>query len=721
MGRGVIWFLFAAVVLALSGMPPAAAEEAPAALPRVLPVPRHMAHAGDGAPGWLEPGVIRGISATPDCRAALGGIERLAERLREPGSGGNALPPVEFNADAALKPGFVHLGLEPNAAIEPHVAFLPKPQAEGYRLVVDGDAVYLLGNGSPGLYHGLTTLRQLVDSRGRIARVAVSDWPDFPLRGVYMAGSDGLEARILRCAELKFNFMLFECGDFFNLEDDTKRARWQEAFALCRKHFIEPVPELQSLGWGQFVLEAHPEAAEGVYVEGRRFEVADGAVQSPSPPPPPDASVANAGLDNANGGAVEGWTAEPGDVAVDTDGAHAGAGSLRVTRSEKGVTRVWQDVAVQPRHDYELALFMKTKGVTPGTAYGEVYGLNPDGGLGAWMGQAGMLRGDQDWQRMALAFNSGDHARVRVYLRIQDAAGTAWFDAVSLAGLPGANPLGNVLISEAAPVVVRDASDTVTCEEGRDYRLVPAPAAYPFSGTAAPLGIEILPGGRLAGADAVLLSYHQAPPDSITCCPSEPLYQEFMRDTIRRVMEALKPACLHIGHDEPRVLNRDRRCTARGLSNSELFADDIARMRAFAREADPGVRVMMWSDAVNPHHNGPSLGMNDAAALLPKDIIQCLWWYDWPDTKKRIENSAEFFLGLGVDVTGSPWFDHRNVKQWADTLKARRAESAHVLGPIYTTWSDTTEDPWQALETAAQFSWITDKVSLEEFLNGRTP
>ena len=40
-----------------------------------------------------------------------------------------------------------------------------------------------------------------------------------------MAGNTGLEARILQCAALKLNFMLFECNDFFDLERPDNRAR----------------------------------------------------------------------------------------------------------------------------------------------------------------------------------------------------------------------------------------------------------------------------------------------------------------------------------------------------------------------------------------------------------------------------------------------------------------------------------------------------------------
>jgi len=706
-----------AVAVTVSGAWRAAAAGLPPGLSAIIPLPQQTAFPDPDASGWLKLDAIRGIVASPDCRDAAGGIDRFIERLRELHVPEAVLPPVNFSTESSPGPGFIHLGLTPNAEIGTRVAVLPEPPAEGYRLVVDKDAVYMLGSDLPGLYHGLMTLRQLVDAQGRIAQAAISDWPDFPLRGAYMAGSAGIEARILQCAALKLNFMLFESGDFFCLGDAKKRACWQDAFALCRKHFIEPVPELQSLGWGQFVLAAHPEAAEGIYMDKQRFEVRDGAVRSPDPPAPPAAVVVNAGFDDSEGGVPAGWAADRQyeGVAVDREGAHTGAGCLRITRTENGTTRLWQNVTVLPQNRYEFSCFLRTKGIAPGTAYGEVYGLNPDGQLGAWLGHAGMTHGDQDWRRMAAVVDSGSYTRLQIYLRVQDAAGTAWFDDVAVAGVQGANPLSNVLITASAPVIVQDETGGITYEEGRDYRLVPAPLSYPF-GTGAPLRVEIVADGRIKDGSAVLLSCHRVPPDSVTCCPSEPLYQEFMRETIHSVVGSLKPKYLHIGHDEPRVLNRDRRCTARGLSNSALFADDIKRMQAYAREADPAIRVMMWSDAVNPYHNGPSLNMNDAAVLIPKDVVQCPWWYSWPDSGNRIENSTKFFLELGFEVTGSPWFDHRNVQQWADTLHRHRAGDTRVLGPIYTSWSDTTENPWQALQTSAQYSWSPDKISLDEFL-----
>jgi hypothetical protein len=184
-----------------------------------------MAWAESNAPGWLDLSAIKAIVVPPDCRDVAGGIDQFHARLRELKVTDALIPPPDFESSPSVKPGFIHLGIAPNAEIESRVAALAKPAAEGYRLLVDKDAVFILGSDLPGLYHGLMTLRQLVDNQGRVARVAISDWPDLPLRGTYIAGNTGLEARILQCAALKLNLMLFECGDFFDFEDAAKRTR----------------------------------------------------------------------------------------------------------------------------------------------------------------------------------------------------------------------------------------------------------------------------------------------------------------------------------------------------------------------------------------------------------------------------------------------------------------------------------------------------------------
>jgi len=701
----------AVCAMVLVGSVAGAQQETP--LPKVIPAPRHMQWAA-GAPAWLEMSGLDAYVLSASCRGIEGGIEQVDARLRT-----LSLAPLpvrtQSNITAASASGGVFLTVQPDDACEAMVSDLPEPGAEGYRLLVTPDAVFIVGKDLPGLYYGLVTLSRLIEKQGRIPRVAISDWPDMRLRGTYIGGSSDWPNRIRGFASLKLNLVQFESSEFYLLDDPEVRSRWQDIFALCRRHFIEPVPELQSLGWGHFILRQEPRAAEGVYIEKQPFQVADGRVQSPDPPIAPALEIANPGFEQADGDVVAGWTQEqPGKgTLADREGAHAGQGCVRIACAERTVMRVWQDVDCLPDRRYEVSCFMKTQDIAGGTAYIEVYGLQPSRDLGELIGrEAPKLGGTTDWTRAATAFDTAGYARLRIYVRIQDATGTAWFDDVAIAGVPSPNPLANVLVTEVSPVVVQDETGNVTYEEGKDYALRVPQIEYPYE-SGDPLGIEVLPEGRIADGDTVLLSYNHAPGGSITCCPSEPLYQAFMRKAVHNTVSCLKPKYLHIGHDEPRVMNRDKRCTDRGLSSAEIFVDDIKKMRAYAREVDPNIRVMMWDDAVNPYQNAPAFGMEKAAESIPKDIVMCIWWYSESNVEKQIEASTKYFLDLGFDITGSPWFNPNNAYRWAETLYRHGKGNPHVLGDLYTSWAHPSADPWGALATTAEYAWTIDQPPFE--------
>jgi hypothetical protein len=178
-----------------------------------------------------------------------------------------------------------------------------------------------------------------------------------------------------------------------------------------------------------------------------------------------------------------------------------------------------------------------------------------------------------------------------------------------------------------------------------------------------------------------------------------------MRTAVQRVVTQLKPRYLHIGHDEPRAINRDGRCRARGLTNSQVFVDDVRRLREYVQEVDPAVRLMMWDDAVNPFQNAPALDMVGAAEDLPRDVIVCLWWYDLRDTDAQIARTTDYFLDLGFEVTGSPWFEPENARDWASALYGTGQRRAGALGLFYTSWAHPSRDPWGALETTADLAW----------------
>jgi len=685
----------------MAGVPGQAAED----LPNVVPAPRHMTWT-TGDPAWLAWDKIGCFVANADGDIS-GGIDQVNARLSELGI--DPLPVKDAGEGVVIR-----LSVKAQGDLDKPMDALPQPKAEGYRLAVGKDVVFVIGEDLPGLYYGLMTLRQLADKKG-LPCVLISDWPDQRLRGTYIAGYTDWETRIPEFAALKLNLVLFEDGSLFELDTPEIQERWQKIFALCRKHFIEPVPELQSLGWGQHILKFEPRAVEGTTINKRSFEVTDDKVQSPDIPGLPPLKTVNGGFEEGEGNQITGWFQDPPGTGavIEREGAYTGERCCRITQTEKGTMRVWQDIACPVFRPFEASCYLKTEDINGGYAYIEVYGICGDGDLGELIGKdAAKIGGTQDWQHTVTRFATDKYSNVRVYLRIQEAKGTAWFDDVLVTGYQAPNPLSNVIVTEASPVRVQSMTGVVTFKEGKDYQLTVPELKFPY-GRGEPLGITLVPGSRIRNGFPVLVSYNYAPEGSITCCPSEPLYQEFMRKAIHNAVNYLKPKYLHIGHDEPRLMCKDTRCRNRKLTSAELFVDDIKKMREYALEADPAIRIMMWDDAVNPYQNAPMLKMETAAETIPKDVILCVWWYAESDVDRQIEQSTQYFLDLGFDITGSPWFNPKNAYQWAETLYRHGKDNPHALGNIYTSWAHDFEDPWGALQTTAEYTWTIDKPPFE--------
>ncbi len=606
-----------------------------------------------------------------------------------------------------------------------------RTRAEGYALAVGPDGGLLTAETAHGAHNGLVTLAGLVGADGRVPCVAILDWPDQEMRGTYAPSANRLEERFDQIVALKLNLLVLEDGGLFSLEQPEMRERFQKLAERCRENFIEFVPELQSLGWGQFVLQRVPQAVEARWVERRSFPVSDGRVFATNPPLPPAPEVLNTGF----AAGMEGWKAQthrnmwlPSTEAeasvVPCTGCPSGHALRTVSTGGENV-RVEQIIAVAPNAHYELRGMVKTENVRGNGAYIEVYGVDESGGITEHIGQAkGSVSGTTDWKEMVVPFNTGAEGRQRpggalegdaagrayervcLFLRLEKSTGTAWFSGVEVRPVNAQNPLGNVVVTETARVEVRSADGDTLFEEGRDYTLDVPELRYPFDEDRV-LGVARTPDGRMPVEGAVLLSYNQAGREDVTCCPSEPLYQEFLRGAIQNVVTHLKPKYLHIGHDEPRFFNRDQRCADRKLSNTALFVDDIKRTRDFAVEADPEIRLMIWDDAINPYQNGPNLDTSDAAKDLPRDIIVNVWWYDNDQWENQMDRSLDYFLDLGFEVTGSPWFRVPNAFHWAELFNARR-DNPKALGVIYTSWEDL-PNPWAALEFTAEHLWSFQK------------
>jgi hypothetical protein len=219
--------------------------------------------------------------------------------------------------------------------------------------------------------------------------------------------------------------------------------------------------------------------------------------------------------------------------------------------------------------------------------------------------------------------------------------------------------------------------------------------------------------GAIAQGQEVRVSYDYVPAEGITYCPSDARTQAIMKASVEKTMEVVKPRHLHIGHDEPRFINRDSRCKAQKTTATQLYTDDINRLYQWAKAKDPSVTLMMWSDALRVDdqnrvqlawHSQEKDTLESVAARIPRDILQGPWEYSQvsPELHERMLTSL---LAQGYQVTGSPWYTLSNVYSWVEAARRVHPAGPNLLGLFLTTW----DNRWEADAMVAEYNWSLAK------------
>ena len=138
--------------------------------------------------------------------------------------------------------------------------------AQGYTLVVDAEAVRIIGNDEAGLLHGVQTLRQIIRQSGwTLPALAITDAPDYPVRGFYhdqtrgrIGTLDWLKQLADECCFYKLNHLELYVEHTYLYRDLTEL--WatavdpltaEDIMALddyCAARGIELVPSMSSFG-----------------------------------------------------------------------------------------------------------------------------------------------------------------------------------------------------------------------------------------------------------------------------------------------------------------------------------------------------------------------------------------------------------------------------------------------------------------------------------------
>ncbi|MGM0488437.1 MAG: glycoside hydrolase family 20 zincin-like fold domain-containing protein [Planctomycetota bacterium] len=264
----------------------------------------------------------------------------------------------------------------------------------------------------------------------------------------------------------------------------------------------------------------------------------------------------------------------------------------------------------------------------------------------------------------------------------------------------------NVLRTEATDIVIASADSATTYAEGRDYEVIDGVTEFPYRPDAKPYRIRRVEAGGIADGATVLASYDHAVKmggRNIPYCPSEPAVYEIMFPAIENTIRYLDPKTVHIGHDEPRIVNSDSRCLKREMIGGELLAEDISKLNDFAHSVDEEVTLMMWADALNPYHNGTWFSDENEKQLhlVPKDVVQNIWFYGPTQPLGRGKRSFEHFHRYGFTFTGSPWDDPTCCRNWGIVAGEARRRGMDCRGLLYTSWSKR----WAGLETLASVAW----------------
>lgn len=140
------------------------------------------------------------------------------------------------------------------------------PQSQGYRLKVAPQGITIQGHDEAGLFYGVCTLKQLLTQAngGSLPCLQITDWPDFPARGVMLDISrdrvptlQTLLELVDRLASWKINQLQLYIEHTFAYHSHPEV--WQTASPMtgdeiltlddyCRQRFIELVPNQNSLG-----------------------------------------------------------------------------------------------------------------------------------------------------------------------------------------------------------------------------------------------------------------------------------------------------------------------------------------------------------------------------------------------------------------------------------------------------------------------------------------
>lgn len=494
---------------------------------------------------------------------------------------------------------------------------------------------------------------------------------------------DELDALMQRASAAGYTKLLLTDSKFSRLNDVIDRyfANVAKVQASARKHKIEIVPAIFSIGYSNDLLHHNPNLAEALPVRGAPLVVGrngEATLDLTGGPTLPGGDMSNLKLWSSHDACI---VSEAGTARIKPDGSNA---------------RLIQKLKLTPNRQYHVSVRIKTKEFQ---GQPEIKALAADGNSLQWANLG--VQPTQDWTEHHAVFNSQKYSEVNLYLGVWGAeSGDLWWDDAKIEEVA----FLNLVRRPGAPLTIRDARGK-TLLEGTDFEPLndPKMGSDPWSGEftvyhAPPVLQTKLPAGTKLTADY----YHAITvyDGQVMICPSEPQTVELLRDQMQRMHKLWGAKAYMMSHDEIRCLNHCEACQSRKLTPGGILADNVQTCIRIAREVAPETKLYVWNDMFDPHHNavpGPYYLVNGSLEKswegLDKDVIIVAWYFE-----KRSE-SLKFFSDRGHPYIIAGYYDgHASTSDWLDAAQ----NAPGYQGIMYTTWRNQYGDLEKFSQTVDQ-------------------
>ncbi len=476
------------------------------------------------------------------------------------------------------------------------------------------------------------------------------------------------------------------------LKDPVHLGRLKQLQEGLSRLGVELIPIFMTAGYGDG-LDENPNLAAGMPVRDALFVARGGRAELTEDPAP---TRLNGGFEEISGGAPAGFILDGklgGTLSVDSVVHHGGQRSLRIDcrkRSGDDPGYVRQQIAVHPYRCYVMHGWIRTSGLEKPRDFSlghirfEVKAL--DDGRRLQFHDPG-IPVQSDWMQFAVGFNSWGYSKVEIAIGNETShTGEFWLDDVEVVET---GPV-NMLRRPGTPVSVRGETNGVVYREGSDFQQIADPKLnHRFEHEAPP--ILLTPSTRIKEGERLRISwYHSAAvyQSQVSICMSEPEIYEIWRGQVRALHEHLRPGTYLLSMDEIRAGGSCEACVRRGITMGQILGDCLTRQAAMIREANPTAEIAVWSDMLDPNHNGrknPYYLVNGdfdgSWNHIPKDMIIAVWG------QKVRSASFEHFSGLGFRTLGAAYYDTDNlddVPAWIEVMQRTKGST----GMMYTTWLD---------------------------------